>query len=173
LVIKYINTDLEKCGNKAFFMIYTSVWAKLKIWPKRKNSQLQSTILNCQLSKKKLRLFTIFKLYLYFPDFSSSKTLLGKFQHFFKNSRLCTNPVNNSSKSLRWDINSEPLESKLDCKTVSFFPKISKEIGKAWCKSPMHAKRASLTLRFQPRSRPFVWLLVLTWIRKNTDCFAV
>ena len=31
----------------------------------------------------------------------------------------------------------------------------------------------SLTLRFQPRSRPFVWLLALTWIRKNTDCFAV
>ena len=31
----------------------------------------------------------------------------------------------------------------------------------------------SLALRFQPRSRPFVWLLARTWIRKNTDCFAV
>ena len=31
-------------------------------------------------------------------------------------------------------------------------------------------KRADL---FQPRSRPFVWLLARTWIRKNTDCFAV
>ena len=55
----------------------------------------------------------------------------------------------------------------VDCKTVGFFLKISKEIGKAW-----RAKRASLTrpcerensepslpslaLRFQPRSRPFV-----------------
>ena len=49
----------------------------------------------------------------------------------------------------------------LDCKTVGFFLKTSKE------------KLPSLTLHFQPRSRPFVWLLALTWIRKNTDCFAV
>ena len=33
----------------------------------------------------------------------------------------------------------------LDCKTVGFFLKISKEIGKAWRKSLMRAKRASLT----------------------------
>ena len=33
----------------------------------------------------------------------------------------------------------------LDCKTVGFFFKISKEIGKAWRKSLMRAKRASLT----------------------------
>ena len=31
----------------------------------------------------------------------------------------------------------------------------------------------SLTLSFQPHSRPFVWLLVCIWIRKNMDCFAV
>ena len=47
-----------------------------------------------------------------------------------------------------------------------FFLKISKEIGKAWRKDLMLAKRASLTpcearkkslaLCFQPRSRPFV-----------------
>ena len=39
-----------------------------------------------------------------------------------------------------------------------------------------HARRAfsvSPQSRFQPRSRPFVSLLALTWIRKNTDCFAV
>ena len=62
-----------------------------------------------------------------------------------------------------------------------FFLKISKEIGKAWRKSltrakPQETREASLpslTLRFQPRSRPFVWLFALTWIRKNTDCFAV
>ena len=53
----------------------------------------------------------------------------------------------------------------LDCKTVGFFLKISKEIGKACRKSLTRAKRASLTrspglaLCFQPRSRPFVWLL--------------
>ena len=34
---------------------------------------------------------------------------------------------------------------RLDCKTVGLFLKISKEIGKAWCKSLMRAKRASLT----------------------------
>ena len=33
----------------------------------------------------------------------------------------------------------------LDCKTVGFFLKISKEIGKAWRKSLTRAKRASLT----------------------------
>ena len=52
----------------------------------------------------------------------------------------------------------------LDCKTVGFFLKISKEIGKAWRKSLTRAKRAShggvtlpsLALCFQPHSRPFV-----------------
>ena len=33
----------------------------------------------------------------------------------------------------------------LDCKTVGFFLKISKEIGKGWRKSLTRAKRASLT----------------------------
>ena len=74
----------------------------------------------------------------------------------------------------------------LDCKTVGFFLKISKEIGKVWRKSLAREQRASLTrptgvwgeskkpyflaslpslaLCFQPRSRPFVWLLVRTWL---------
>ena len=54
-----------------------------------------------------------------------------------------------------------PVLWQVDCKTVGFFLKISKEIGKAW--------RKSLTRL----ARPFVWLLARTWIRKNTDCFAV
>ena len=33
----------------------------------------------------------------------------------------------------------------IDCKTVGFFLKTSKEIGKAWRKSLARAKRASLT----------------------------
>ena len=37
----------------------------------------------------------------------------------------------------------------LDCKTVRFFLKISKEIGKAWRKSLAHAKRASLIRRYR------------------------
>ena len=36
-----------------------------------------------------------------------------------------------------------------------------------------HMPFPSLALHFQPRSRPFVWLLARTWIRKNTGCFAV
>ena len=35
--------------------------------------------------------------------------------------------------------------SIIDCKTVGFFLKISKEIGKAWRKSLKRASRASLT----------------------------
>ena len=50
--------------------------------------------------------------------------------------------------------------SKLDYKTARFFLKISKEIGKTWRKSLVP------DLLFQ-------WLLARTWIRKNTDCFAV
>ena len=49
-----------------------------------------------------------------------------------------------------------------------FLSQISKEIGKAWRKS---LKRASLTLAlcFQPRSRPFVWLLrVLEYAKIRT-----
>ena len=37
------------------------------------------------------------------------------------------------------------MKKGLDCKTVGFFLKISKEIGKAWRKSLTRAKRASLT----------------------------
>ena len=33
--------------------------------------------------------------------------------------------------------------------------------------------RVSHALCFQPRSRPVVWLLAHTGIRKNTDCFAI
>ena len=35
------------------------------------------------------------------------------------------------------------------------------------------ASLPSLALCFQPRFRPFVWLLARTWIGKNTDYFAV
>ena len=60
--------------------------------------------------------------------------------------------------------------TKVDCKTVGFFLKINKEIGKARRKSltrelqtPVWDERKktslpSLALCFQPRSRPFVWL---------------
>ena len=57
------------------------------------------------------------------------------------------------------------VEQEVDCKTVGFFPKITKEIGKALRKSLTSARREkniflahlpSLTLRFQPRTRPFV-----------------
>ena len=72
----------------------------------------------------------------------------------------------------------------LDFKTVSFFLKISKEIGKAWRKGLMLAKGASLTpcearkkksrSLFSASFQTFcvVWLLARTWIRKNKDSFA-
>ena len=58
----------------------------------------------------------------------------------------------------------------MNCKTVVFFLKISKEIGKVWFKSltcakgekvrekknRLSASLASLALCFQPRSRPFL-----------------
>ena len=83
-------------------------------------------------------------------------------------------------------------ETKLDCKTVGVF--FSKSVNKtvkcgvrvlrARSKRASHVHRAcearekktslpSLALSFQPLSRPFVWLLERTWIRRNTDCFAV
>ena len=94
------------------------------------------------------------------------------------------------------------LTSALDCKTVGFFLKISKEIGKAGRKSLTRA-RASHALRacearekkrifsVSPQSRSLFWesfqtfcltaraylntqlRLARTWIRKNSDCFAV
>ena len=78
----------------------------------------------------------------------------------------------------------------LDCKTVGFFS--SKSVKKSvkrgvrvvrarreknW-QSVFLASLPSLALCFQPRSRPFVWLLARTWIRKirtvlqsNLFCF--
>ena len=45
------------------------------------------------LKKKNLTLFIIFPDILStFQTFSRSRKVLGKFQDFFKNSRLCTNP---------------------------------------------------------------------------------
>ena len=69
---------------------------------------------------------------------------------------------------------------ELDCKTVGFFSKsVKKSVKRGVRVLRARSARASqtslpsLALCFQPRSRPFVWLLALTWIRKNTDCFAV
>ena len=77
-----------------------------------------------------------------------------------------------SPKKLNFGFRPQP---SIDCKTVGFFLKISKEIEKAWRNSLTRASRASLTpvgrvrrekkilaslsslaLCFQPRSRPFV-----------------
>ena len=47
------------------------------------------------------------------------------------------------------------LSSYIDCKTVRFFLKISKEIGKAWRKSLARAKGASLTRLFSASFHTF------------------
>ena len=65
--------------------------------------------------------------------------------------------------------------------TVIFYPRLqnsrvffSKSVKKSVKRGVFLASLPSLALCFQPRSRPFVWLLARTWIRKkNTDCFAV
>ena len=46
-------------------------------------------------------------------------------------------------------------------------------IQKVKLKFNHEAKRASLTRKPHDSFRPFVWLFARTWIRKNTDCFAV
>ena len=43
----------------------------------------------------------------------------------------------------------------------------------ARAKKSFLASLPSLALWCQPHSRPFVWLLARTWIRKNKDCFTV
>ena len=72
------------------------------------------------------------------------------------------------------------LINSVDCKTVGFFLKISKEMSKAWRKSYAREAREPHTpvgrVRLSPVSLSvfsLVWLLARTWIRKNTDCFAV
>ena len=47
-----------------------------------------------------------------------------------------------AARNPRWR---KVISEYVDCKTVGFFLKISKEIGKAWRKSLMRAKRANLT----------------------------
>ena len=53
----------------------------------------------------------------------------------------------------------------VDCKTVGFFFKISKGIGKAWRKSLTRAKRASLT-------RPWGFLLAVGDLGTRLACEA-
>ena len=52
----------------------------------------------------------------------------------------------------------------VDCKTVVFFLKISKEIGKAWRKSLTRAKRATFTC-FQPHLTVRAYLNTQKYVR--------
>ena len=47
---------------------------------------------------------------------------------------------------------------------------MSKEIGKAWRKSLAREPHTPVAMACEAREN---WLLARTWIRKNTDCFAV
>ena len=66
------------------------------------------------------------------------------------------------------DIQPRPQNSR-----VFFFLKISKEIGKAWRKRVLHARRACETSFFFYCYffRPFIWLLARTWIQKKYGLF--
>ena len=75
--------------------------------------------------------------------------------------KIIESAIEQTEALLKRNLNAEILgfNETLDCKTVGFFLKISKEIGNAWRKSLMRANRASLpslALCFQPRSTPFV-----------------
>ena len=65
---------------------------------------------------------------------------------------------------------------KIDCKTVGFFLKISKEIGKAWRKSLTRAKRASHgRVRLEKKNSLipdllFDWSRVLEYAKIRTVC---
>ena len=58
-------------------------------------------------------------------------------------------------------------------KQAGFFLKIRLLWRKSVACEPHTASLPSFALRFQPHSRSFVWLLARTWIRKNTDRFAI
>ena len=61
-----------------------------KIWPKQNKKNYEVLVIAL---KTNLRLLTIFPDFLsIFQTCSRLEKLLGKFQDFFKNSRLCTNP---------------------------------------------------------------------------------
>ena len=60
------------------------------------------------LKKKNQGFLHFFRLYLHFPDFFQVWKIAGKFQDFFKNSKLCTNPacstlvINPSNNKTAW-----------------------------------------------------------------------
>ena len=69
------------------------------------------------------------------------------------------------TRKLRWCFNIYPLHviSAVDCKTVGFFLKISKEIGKAWPKSLTRAKRAGVWGQRKKTDCPFS----IQWVRSD------
>ena len=80
-----INTDLNKAETKLFSGCTLNVWVKLdKIWPQRKENH--SWIMALVVEKNFLPFFQTF----FFPGLENCWEI--KFQDFFKNSRLCTNP---------------------------------------------------------------------------------
>ena len=85
-----INRNLKEAGTKLFSWCPANVQARLnKIWPIEKNCTHKAPSVAV---KEKIK--TIFPNFLsIFQTFSRSGKLLGKFQDFFKNSRLYTNPV--------------------------------------------------------------------------------
>ena len=129
-------------------------------------------------------IYTLLRTFIAFTSFTS----LHLFSH--TNSHITLGPpvVQYSRMVTNW-------HAVIDCKTIRFFrksvaqdfdvrkarePHMRTPIGRA-CEAREREKKTivflaslpSLAHCFQPRSRPFVLLLARTWIRKNTDCFAV
>ena len=97
VIKQVINRDLKNTGTKLFSWVQVRL---NKIQPKQKIFTHKALV----VAYKKNSFFPFSRLYLYFQTFSRSGKLLGKFQDFFKNSRLCTNPVCQQSLSFAWSI---------------------------------------------------------------------
>ena len=129
-------------------------------------------------------------LNLIFPQLSSQNmrgfdhaTIFSPSFHGLRKERLAQWPpfcVLNTTKKF-WGVPPEKLV--VGVQHASWNPVIFPTLFQTWSKiwypfsdlKPWSPARLSpgLALCFQPHSRPFLWLLARTWVRKNTHCFAV
>ena len=89
-----LNRDLKKTRGQSFFIDMQPEIEK-DLTNMKKNFSLCSTCCSFKKNQDFLRFFQDFTSI--FQTFSRSGKLLGKFQDFFKNSRLCANPIKSYS----------------------------------------------------------------------------
>ena len=132
-----------KHRNKAFSWCPANVWVRMnKIWPKWKKKFIYKVLVGAlEQTQDFLPFFPDFISV--FQTFSRSGKLLGKFQDFFKNSRLCMKPVHHSNmppmvkknltpfmQSLSWLCQNQARESKIllaGCRSIDLSIQVNKE----------------------------------------------